>query len=122
MIIFHPQKPRTIYSKKHLHPDEEVFFIQGNDISGLLEFKKNMALAICYELSVPDHAEKAYQCGAQIYLASVAKTVHGVEKSIPRLSEIANKYSMITLMANCVGEFDGCIREANQQSGTITEI
>ena len=75
----------------------------------LLGPQKNMALAICYELSEPEHAENAYRRGAQIYCASVAKTVPGVEKAIPRLSEIANQYSMITFMSNCVGDFDGGI-------------
>ena len=65
-----------------------------------------MALAICYELSVPEHAESAYQSGAEVYIASVAKSADGVEKAVKRLSEIANKYSMTVLMSNCVGHCD----------------
>jgi predicted amidohydrolase len=109
MIVFQPKEPRQVYFKKYLHPDEEQFFVSGNRAVELLGSSKNVALAICYELSVPDHAEKAYQCGSQIYLASVAKTVSGVEKAMLRLSDIANKYAMVTLMSNCVGKFDGSV-------------
>ena len=106
MVLFHPHKARQTYSKKYLHPDEEEFFISGQNTTGLID-DTNMALAICYELSVPGHAEDAFKNGAQIYIASVAKTVSGVENAIKRLSGIAMKYSMTVLMSNCVGECDG---------------
>ncbi len=108
MIIFQPQKPRQTYSKKYLHRDEEAFFVSGNSAIRSLGLRQNIALAICYELSVPEHAEEAYKQGAEIYLVSAAKTVKGVEQAIPRLSEIASKYSIMAFMSNCVGEFDGC--------------
>lgn len=107
MIIFQPQKASQMYSKKYLHPDEEEFFVSGSSTPGLLGDKRNMALAICYELSVPEHSENAFKSGAEIYFTSVAKTVNGVEKAIAGLSEIASKYSMTVLMANFVGESDG---------------
>lgn len=104
-VIFKPQQVREIYSKKYLHPDEEEFFSRGNNGPGL---EPKIALALCYELSVPEHAERAYQYGANIYIASVAKIAQGIENATIRLSEIAKKYSMLTFMSNCVGEFDGC--------------
>jgi predicted amidohydrolase len=107
MIIFQPHKARQTYSKKYLHPDEEDFFISGHNSTALIENKTKIALAICYELSVPEHSENAYKSGAEIYIASVAKTGDGVEKAIKSLSDIANKYSMTVLMSNCIGECDG---------------
>jgi predicted amidohydrolase len=107
MILFQPKKQRQAYFKQYLHPDEEKFFASRANTIDFLGAQKNMALAICYELSVPEHAENAYSHGAQIYCASVAKTVPGVEKAILRLAEIANQYSMITFMSNCVGELEG---------------
>jgi predicted amidohydrolase len=62
-----------------------------------------MALAICYELSIPEHSEDAHKGGAEVYIASVAKTAGGVEKAIKTLSDIASKYSMTVLMSNCTG-------------------
>jgi predicted amidohydrolase len=91
MIIFQPHQARQTYSKKYLHRDEEEFFISGQSSTGLIGNKPNIALAICYELSVPEHSENAFKSGAEIYIASVVKSVNGVDKAIERLSEIANK-------------------------------
>lgn len=107
MLLFQPHKERQTYSKKYLHSDEEPFFVSGQSTVGLIGNKANAALAICYELSVPEHAEDAAKSGAQVYIASVAKSVEGVVKAAQRLSEIANTYSMTVLMSNCIGECDG---------------
>jgi predicted amidohydrolase len=107
IIIFQPHGARQTYSKKYLHPDEEEFFVSGQSYTGLIGNKTKIAPAICYELSVPEHAENAFKSGAEVYMASVAKFVNGVEKAIIRLSEIANRYSMTVLMANCIGKCDG---------------
>jgi predicted amidohydrolase len=107
MILFQPQEARRMYSKKYLHADEEAFFISGENFSVLKVNKTSLALAICYELSVPEHPENAWKSGADIYIASVAKSVMGVEKAIKSLSAIANTYSMTVLMSNCIGPCDG---------------
>jgi predicted amidohydrolase len=107
MVIFRPYQPRQTYSKKHLHPDEEPFFVSGQSFLGSIGDKSNIALAICYELSVPEHAANANQSGAEIYIASVAKTANGVDKAATRLAEIARQYAMNVLMSNCVGSCDG---------------
>ena len=107
MVIFHPHKARQLYSKKYIHADEEGFFISGQNESVLLNNNPTVALAICYELSIPEHAANAFKSGATIYIASVAKTVGGVEKAIDNLSVIAKKYSMTVLMSNCIGQCDG---------------
>jgi predicted amidohydrolase len=107
MILFQPHKARQSYLKSYLHPDEEEFFTSGHNTIGLIGDKSNIALAICYELSVPEHAENAFKTGAEIYIASVAKFVNGIDKAFDSLSGIANKYSMTVLMANCIGQCDG---------------
>jgi len=115
MVLFQPHKARQIYSKKYLHSDEESFFASGQSSIGLLDDEINIALAICYELSVPEHAENASKSGARVYIASVAKSASGVEKAVERLSEIANRYSMTVLMSNCVGHCDN-FESAGQSS------
>jgi predicted amidohydrolase len=107
MILFQPGQKRQLYSKQYLHPDEEPFFVSGQNNITLVGNNANTAIAICYEISVPAHAEAAFKNGAQIYIASVAKTAIGVEKAMERLSEIGNKYSMTVLMSNCIGECGG---------------
>ena len=109
MVIFYPHQPRQIYSKKYLHADEEPFFIPGENSTSFLNNTANIALGICYELSVPEHAEDASRNGAKIYLTSVAKSTSGVEKAFARLSEVAKKYSMITLMVNNIGPSDNFV-------------
>lgn len=107
MIIFQPKQPQQLYSKKYLHPDEEPFFVSGQSTINFIGENNDAALAICYELSIPEHAENAFKHGAQIYVASVAKTAEGVDRAVKRLAEISSKYGMAVLMANCVGECEG---------------
>jgi predicted amidohydrolase len=106
MILFQPRRPRQVYLKKYIHPDEEAFFAGGYDSIGSIGAENDIALAICYELSIPEHSEKAFESGAKVYIASVAKSVSGVEKANKSLAEIANKYAMAVLMANCIGTCD----------------
>ena len=106
MVLFQPGKARQTYSKKYLHADEEEFFTCGPGSAGVPDIKRNIALAICYELSIPDHSENAFKNGAEIYIASVAKSDIGVEKASKSLSGIGNKYSMTVLMSNSIGPSD----------------
>lgn len=106
MVLFQPRKVRQTYSKKYLHADEEPFFVNGQNSISLSDKNSNIALAICYELSFPKHAEDAFKSGAEIYIASVAKPADGVDKAIKRLTEVSKQYSMMVLMSNCIGNCD----------------
>ena len=106
MILFQSNQPRQVYSKKYLHADEAPFFVSGQSSVGLIGDKQNLALAICYELSVPEHSEKAFQSGAEIYVASVAKSAAGVEKAAVTLAATAKTYTMTVLMVNAIGYCD----------------
>lgn len=115
MIIFHPYQARQVYSKKYLHEDELPFFVNGQNDSVVIKAFPHIALAICYELSIPEHAQNAHRHHAQVYIASVAKTAEGVEKASKQLSHIASQYNMTVLMSNCVGYCDNF--ESAGQSG-----
>jgi hypothetical protein len=52
------------------------------------------------------HAENACKLGASIYLASVAKSQNGLNKGMLHYPQVAAKYTMPVLMANCVGFCD----------------
>ncbi len=106
MIIFQPNSPRQVYCKQHLHSDEYPYFINGTGQVFLNESKNKTALAICYELSIPEHSLNAFNNGANVYIASVAKTTGGVENACGTLADIARKYSMTVFMANCIGHCD----------------
>ncbi len=106
MVLFQPHTARAVYSKKYLHADEEPFFISGQSTVGLIGPKNDIALAICYELSVPEHSENAFRRGATVYLTSVAKSADGVDKAMTTLADIARQYGMTALMSNCIGYCD----------------
>ena len=106
MVLFRPHAARGTYSKKYIHEDEEAFFVSGQSSNGLIVDGTNIALAICYELSIPEHSANAFKSGAKVYIASVAKTADGAERAVQILSDIAKKYSITVLMSNCVGHCD----------------
>lgn len=101
-IILGPQGKRLTYSKQYLHADELPFFAPGKEQLML----GDVALATCYELSVPEHSEHVHRMGAKVYIASVAKTAAGIEKAHTTLAGIAKKYGMTVLLSNCVGHCD----------------
>lgn len=110
MVLFQSHKERRTYSKKYIHADEKPFFCSGPNFAIMPVDGTQIALAICYELSITEHAEDAFKNGAEIYVASVAKPADGVKKASERLSHIAANYSMTVLMSNCVGfceDFEG---------------
>jgi len=104
MVLFLPNKPRQLYSKKYLHKDEEPYFVPGKTTVGLIGSDTKIALAICHEISVLAHIKNVNKCEAKVYLASVAKFEDGIERALNRLSDIGNEYSMIVLMANSIGK------------------
>lgn len=106
MIIFEPNKPRQTYSKQQLHSDELSYFENGVNQVLIKTNNKNIALAICYESLQPKHAENAFELGADIYLASVAKPAKGVKNAFNHYSKIAKQYAMPVLMTNSIGFCD----------------
>ncbi|CAD5255626.1 MULTISPECIES: carbon-nitrogen hydrolase family protein [unclassified Imperialibacter] len=105
MVLFHPNAQRQTYSKQYLHADEKPFFVSGENNATCIR-GSNVELAICYEISVPEHSANAGKNGGKIYLASVAKSAKGVKAAHQTLSGIAAKYGMTVLMANSVGPSD----------------
>lgn len=115
MIIFQPNSPRQLYCKQILHEDEFPYFIPGNEQILINNQGVFIAPAICYESLQTEHARTAKELGASIYLASVAKSVKGIEKANAHFPEIARKYELTVLMVNCVGPCDDF--ESAGQSG-----
>lgn len=107
LVLFQPNQQRQVYTKKYLHEDELPFFVSGENDQIVIEHQPDIALAICYELSVEAHAQAAFQNGATIYIASVAKSKKGVKKASKRLIELAKKYTMTVLMSNSIGQSSG---------------
>ena len=106
MIIFQPGRPRQTYSKQQLHPDEFPYFVNGEKQIILTVDNRKIAPAICYESLQSNHSDTAYQLGAEIYVASVAKSQTGIDKAMIHYPAVAKKYSIPVLMSNCVGYCD----------------
>jgi predicted amidohydrolase len=106
-LIFWPEREATVYTKEFLHSDELPYFSAGSNPSSLINLEPPIALAICYELSVAEHANRAAQSGSVAYIASVAKTAEGMVRAQARMAAIAKQYAMPTAMANCLGKQDG---------------
>ena len=106
-LLFRPAQNPLVCSKMYLHPDEKPYFMPATDSPSLIIDEPRIALAICFELSVPQHAQRAIDAGASVYIASVAKTASGLGNASQRLSEMAAESSMLVLMANCLGQLDG---------------
>lgn len=107
MIIFSPNKERTIYSKQYLYPTETSIFTPSKNKLILELHNEKIAPAICYELSNKEHYEYAYKNNCSIYLTSVLNSVNGIDADLEKLEEIAKNYQMITLMSNYIGESGG---------------
>ncbi len=115
MLIFQSNQKRITYSKQMLHDDELSFFVSGKD-QVILEIKnRKIALSICYESLQPEHFARAKAAGAEIYLASVAKSQKGIEKAYSYFHEIARENQIVVLMSNCVGYCDN-FRSAGQSA------
>ena len=106
MLIFQPNKELLIYSKQLLHPDELPYFVCGTEQTYLTIKGKKLALGICYETLQEEHFINAKNSGADIYIASVAKSNAGIEKALNHFPKMASTYKTHILMVNNVGYND----------------
>lgn len=106
MMIFQPNVSRQTYSKQLLHTDEFPYFVSGKKQTILIVDNKKIAPAICYESLHPDHSDHAKKLGAEIYIASVAKSQNEINNALTYYSEVAKKLSITVLMSNCIGYCD----------------
>lgn len=113
MLIFQPLTDSQTYSKQYLHPDEEPYFVNGKDQLFLTIEGLKIAPAICYESLLPKHSANAANKGANIYMASVAKSKDGIDKAHKHFMHIAKEYGMIVVMANNVGYCDNFLAYGN---------
>ena len=107
LIAFVPGAAPVVIGKGHLHPDEAPTFSPAADGPGVLDLAVRVGVAICYELSVPAHADALVAGGAAVYLASVAKTPRGVEAARAALAATARRHGVPALLVNSVGTCEG---------------
>ncbi|HRG09251.1 MAG TPA: carbon-nitrogen hydrolase family protein [Cyclobacteriaceae bacterium] len=108
LLIFQPGQSVLIYGKQYLHPDEEPWFVPGNNLAPISINDCRVGLAICYELSVEEHFNNMKSTKPDVYIASVAKFSKGIEPSYNRLASIAST-GVHALFVNAVGTADNGI-------------
>jgi predicted amidohydrolase len=106
LVVFQPRKDPATYSKQRLHRDELPYFACGDRQLLISAGRHKVAPAICFESLQPEHADAAARMGADIYLASVAKSHGGLLKAYEHYPAMARQHSMIVLMASCTGRCD----------------
>ncbi|NRD19474.1 GNAT family N-acetyltransferase [Winogradskyella eckloniae] len=106
MLIFQPNKQRTVYSKNLLHSDELPYFISSNNQPTLTIKGQKIALGICYETLQRAHFIKAKENNADLYVASVAKPKRGTNQAYLHFSAIAKEFKTPILMCNSIGYSD----------------
>ena len=97
---FIPSRGVQRYSKQYLHAGEEVAFTPGNGGEALLLAGQTVCLAICAEITHPQHAQAAADSGAAIYAASCFITPAGYAHDAALLAGYARTHHMVVLMAN----------------------
>ena len=107
LFVFWPNGERSCIHKAILHEDELLYFSAPDSGVQFLSLQRKVAIAICYESSVGKHIQMASESGMEIYLASVAKTVAGIEKAHETQKRNARIYGVPVLVSNCCGECEG---------------
>lgn len=99
-LCLSPRHRTSIYSKRFLHPGEEKTFASGVGGNLLSVCDHIVSLAICAEITHPQHALEAAHGGADIYAASCFITPNGYEYDTGLLAGHAREHRMMVLMAN----------------------
>ena len=102
-VVIQPQQVRHIYCKKYLHDSEMPSFTSSENFTGLIGPQKDIALGICYEMSVDEHFNKISASGATYYMNSSVKDHESLGRTYKRLSEVSKRHGIITMVSNCVG-------------------
>jgi predicted amidohydrolase len=99
-LCFVPHRGVVTYSKRFLHEGEEVAFVAGVGGEPLMLGDETVCVAICAEITHPEHAEEASSRAAGIYAASCFLTPGGYLYDTGLLAGYARRHRMVVLMAN----------------------
>lgn len=99
-IIISSEGKVLTYSKMNLHPGEEEFFSVGTSHLILEVEDKKVAMAICADTSISEHAKFYADKGVDIYVAGVLITEGGYALDTKKLESYAENYKILVAMAN----------------------
>lgn len=100
-ITYFPDGSYAVYGKRHLHAGEELVAAPGASASQVFNCQdERIGMAICADISHPEHAAQAAAAGATLYLAGVLESPAGYSSDAEKMQTYARQYKMGTLMAN----------------------
>ena len=97
---FHPDGSLSIYEKQYLHEGEERVFRAGTGGTLFPVASESVGVAICADITHPEHAHTAASNGATVYAASCFLTERGYAMDAALLERYAGEHRMIVLMSN----------------------
>ncbi len=99
-IVFHPDGGRHTHTKQYLHVGEDVAFSPGRGGILLPIGGEQVGLAICADITHPEHARDAAARGATAYAAGALISESGYAPDTAWLRQYAVEHRMLVLMAN----------------------
>lgn len=100
----------ALYRKRHLHLGEEQFASAGTeDAQVLLLSGEPTALAVCADITRPEHAQAASDEGASLYAAGVLISEKAYDAESALLQGYARDHGMAVLAANYSGPTGGYV-------------
>lgn len=108
-LAFSPDGSALQYTKVHVHESEMPHFAAGDGGPLIHLGDSQVALAICRDAAFPEHASRAAQSGAGLYVASVMIDEADYLRKSKLLAGYALGHSMPILMANYSGETGGMV-------------
>lgn len=100
----------ALYRKRHLHGGEEAFASAGAEVAQVqLLAGEPMGLAVCADITHPEHAQATSGAGAALYLASALISERGYGPESALLQGYAQDLGMAVLLANYCGQTGGYV-------------
>ena len=100
----------ALYRKRHLHTSEETFASAGADDAQVqLLAGEPTGMAVCADITHPEHASAAHDAGASLYAAGAVIGHQGYGPESALLQGYARDHGMSVLLANYSGPTGGYV-------------
>ena len=108
--VLAPDGSAALYRKRHLHASEETFASAGTEDAQVhLLAGEPTAIAVCADITHPEHAQAAHSAGAALYAAGAVISARGYGPESELLHGYARDHGMAVLLANFSGSTGGYV-------------